>query len=491
MLSKSKYLGGCQCPRRLWLGTFAPELASEPDGADNAWLALGTDIGRHAHALFPGGVLVDTDSWRHGDAVARTRALLGDPSVPAIFEGAFVHAGVSIRVDVLERLPGGVWGLREVKSGLRVRDIHLHDAGAQRFVLEGNGMRVPSVEIVHLDRAYVRGEGDVDWPRLFTRVDVSTEVACVLSGVPARVEALHRVLARADPPAVEPDDHCFSPHACEFWAHCTREKPADWVYRLPGWPKPVAELRAAGVERIVDIPDDFPLSPLQARARDVMRSGREFVGDDLVAALGALGPPAAYLDFETISPAVPLYPGTRPYERIPFQWSLHEVDATGALAHRELLADGRHDPRREFSEQLLEALEGSATPVVVYSSYEAGVLAELASTFSDLAAKLDALRARLVDLLPVVRRGIYHLAFGGSFSLKAVAPALIEGFGYGDLEQIAGGGAASAAFLRVASGAVSDPEEEARLRGALRVYCERDTLALVELHRALRARSNR
>jgi predicted RecB family nuclease len=127
--------------------------------------------------------------------------------------------------------------------------------------------------------------------------------------------------------------------------------------------------------------------------------------------------------------------------------------------------------------------------VVVYSSFEAGVLSELASALPDLASGLDALRARLVDLLPVMRQHVYHPAFGGSFSLKAVAPALVEGFGYGDLEQIAGGGEASAAFLRLASGAVADPEEEARLRSALRAYCKRDTLALVELHRVLRART--
>ena len=160
------------------------------------------------------------------------------------------------------------------------------------------------------------------------------------------------------------------------------------------------------------------------------------------------------------------------------------------MEHRELLADGRHDPRREFAERLQEALGGGSSPVLVYSSYEVGVVAELASTLPDLASRLDALRARLVDLLPIVRRCIYHPAFGSSFSLKAVAPALIEGFGYGDLDQIAGGGAASAAFLRIASGGVSDAEEEARLREALRVYCGRDTLALVELHRALRLRSN-
>jgi len=116
-LSKSKYLAGCQRPKRLWLACFSPELAAEQDASFAARLEVGTEIGRHARALFPGGVLVDEEAWQHGEAVARTQDLLVDPAVPAIFEAAFMHAGVRIRVDVLERLPGGAWGLREVKSG--------------------------------------------------------------------------------------------------------------------------------------------------------------------------------------------------------------------------------------------------------------------------------------------------------------------------------------------------------------------------------------
>jgi len=117
MLSKSKYLAGCQCPKRLWLDTFSPELASEPDASLTARLEVGTEIGRHARALFPRGVLVEEKAWQHDEAVTRTQALLADPAVPAIFEAAFVHARVRIRVDVLERLAGDGWGLREVKSG--------------------------------------------------------------------------------------------------------------------------------------------------------------------------------------------------------------------------------------------------------------------------------------------------------------------------------------------------------------------------------------
>src|SRR5262249_3522653 len=131
-------------------------------------------------------------------------------------------------------------------------------------------------------------------------------------------------------------------------------------------------------------------------------------------------------------------------------------------------------------------VDGPACPVLVYSSFEDGVLAELAAALPELAPPLEALRARLVDLLPLVRQHVYHPEFGGSVSLKAGAPALAPGFGCGDLEAIAGGGAAASAFLQMASGRLGDAGEAARLRRALLRYCERDTLALVELHRALR-----
>jgi len=485
-LSKSKYLAGCQCPKRLWLGTFSPELASEPDASLTARLEVGTEIGRQARALFPGGVLVDEEAWQHGKAVARTQALLADPAVPAVFEAAFVHAGVRIRVDVLERLARGTWGLREVKSGTGVKEVHLHDVAVQRFVLEGAGLSVPSVEIIHVDRDYIRGDSGIDWQAFFKRADVTAEVDPLMENLPARVEELHRVLRLPDSPAIEPDRHCSSPYECEFWEYCTRDKPEDWIFYLPANPDRFEVLRAAGIERIVDIPDDFPLSGRQERVRAVLQSGEPFISPELGQALKGFGPPADYLDFETVNPDIPLYPGTRPYEHIPFQWSLHRVEADGRMEHHEFLASGSVDPRRELAEKLLLTLGREKRPILVYSHFEAGVLDDLHSALPDLALEIAEVKGRLRDLLLVVRRHVYHGGFHGSFTLKAVAPALVAGFGYDDLEQVAEGRAAGIAFLRLARGDLGSPEDEERIRAALLAYCERDTMALVALHRIMR-----
>jgi len=189
-------------------------------------------------------------------------------------------------------------------------------------------------------------------------------------------------------------------------------------------------------------------------------------------------------------PPIPLYEGTRPYQTIPFQWSLHTIDANDALDHKVFLADGLIDPRRQFAETLLDALANSDVPIIVYSPYEQTRLRELAANFPDLSAPLNAAITRLRDLLPIVRSAVYLPEFGFSKSIKSVAPALSPEFGYDDLQGVADGIAASGAFLQIASGAITVPEEIADLRTQLLAYCERDTLAMVEVHRALMRLSN-
>jgi hypothetical protein len=240
------------------------------------------------------------------------------------------------------------------------------------------------------------------------------------------------------------------------------------------------ELRALGIESISAIPDDFRLSPRQTVIREATRNGAPQVSPDLSRRLGGFGPPAFYLDFEAFLPAVPLYHGTRPYQTIPFQWSLHH----GVVSHQEFLADAGSDPRRQFVETLIAALKGSKLTIIVYSSYEQTRLAELAALFRDLRKPLHGIIRRLADLLPVIRSAIYHPKFDFSSSVKTAAPALCPDVTYDDLEDIADGGAASTAFWLMASGRV-DTATSMRLRKSLLAYCRRDTWAMLRLHQAL------
>jgi predicted RecB family nuclease len=486
-LSKSRYLTGLQCVRRLWLGWHDPEPKSEP--APGTVLAVGTDVGTAARQVVPSGVLVDEGPDQHERAVERTRELMQQSATPAIFEAAFTFDRIRVRADILERLPGGTWRLAEVKSSTRTKPEHLHDLSVQAHVISGCGIPIEEMLLIHVDTTYVRRADGIDWFGYFKRYDVTTEVRELLPLVPGRVAEMHAILGLPDAPEVRPSRHCSIPFDCEFWNKCTAEKPRDWIFNLPRLrPKQFEELGAQGIESMRDIPPEFPLSSLQRRVVDAMVSGQEFVSIELGEALSALSPPATYLDFETFSPAIPVYVETSPYQRVPFQWSAHHDDGHLLVEHFEFLADGDRDPRRQFAETLLAAIEPLPGPIIVYSPFEASVLRQLALHLPDLSQRLLALKNRLQDLLPIMRGHVVPWPFLGSFSIKDVAPALAPGFSYSDLLEVADGSDASTAFYQLASSKSVPDERRAGYRRALLAYCERDTLGLLTTHRALQMR---
>ena len=233
-----------------------------------------------------------------------------------------------------------------------------------------------------------------------------------------------------------------------------------------------------------DVPNNFPLNPKQRRVVDAAKSGKVYRSPELAKMLPLLAPPASYLDFETFSPAIPIYADTRPYRRIPFQWSWHHDDGSGSLIHTDFLANGETDPRREFSETLLRVSEQFPGAIMAWSQFEDKVIRDMAELFPDLAERLTALLYRIVDLLPIVADHVAHPDFQGSYSMKAVAPALAPEVTYGDLD-IADGGDASAAFYRIVADPTLSPEARDELRQSLLKYCERDTLALARVHQWL------
>jgi hypothetical protein len=202
-----------------------------------------------------------------------------------------------------------------------------------------------------------------------------------------------------------------------------------------------------------DVPNDFPLLPKQRRVVDVAKLGKVYRSPELAKFVPLLAPPASYLDFETFSPAIPIYANTGPYQRIPFQFSLDHNDGSGSLIHTEFLANGEIDPRREFSETLLSVSEQFPGAILAWSRFEERVIRDLAELFpDDLAERLIAMLYRVVDLLEIAANHVAHPDFQGSFSMKTVAPAVAPDLTYGDLD-IADGGEASAAFYRI----VADP----------------------------------
>lgn len=477
-LSKSKFLSGLQCHKRLYLELHQPELADEPDAQTEAAFELGQEIGQLARRRFPGGVLVSQDHAHLAEAVKETASLVKNPAVPAIFEATFVHDGVLVRVDILKRAGQDQWRLIEVKAAMEVKAHYHDDVALQAHVLTGAGVRLAGSSVLHVNREYVYLGGDLDLQGLFAETSVTREVSERLPAVPDHLAEMQAMLSAGAAPTVEPDGHCRTPYTCPFWTHCIKAKPERWIFSLPRIGTTFEVLRQRGIESIDDIPDDVPLSALQQRVKNNV----EWVHQDLKQALATIRYPVHHLDFETFTPAIPRYPGTRPYQRLPIQWSVHREEATGVVRHHAYLCVDPKDPREDFAISLLEAL-GQEGSLCVYSSFEKTVLTDLAAAYPALRRDLERLIARLWDLLPLLQAHYYHPACLGSYSLKNVLPAVVPSLAYDDLE-IQNGGQAEQAYAHMLFVA-ADPQEKARIRQALLRYCERDTLALVELRQAL------
>ena len=486
-LSKSRYLSGLQCHKRLYLEVHAPGLATKPDAATQAILDMGTDLGELARQRFPGGRLVTAGYRQSQEALAQTADLLQDPTVPAIFEGAFQFNQVLVRVDVLQRvgvneLGQSTWRLVEAKSSTKVKPTHVEDLTIQSYVLEGCGLPLADICLMHVNTQYVFDGRHLDLDQLFTLRSLSETVRPRLPDVEPRLGSMQTMLEELSAPTIEADEHCHSPYECPFWEHCTREKPARWIYHLPGSSKTVIQLRELGVEMIDDIPDHVSLTPVQRR----VKANVEWIGEGLRAALEQVVYPVHHLDFETFMPAVPKYTDTRPYQVIPTQWSNHIEHPNGPLSHAEFLCRDERDPREELAVTLLESL-GREGSICVYSSYERSVIERLAEDFPSLRKDLKRVVARLWDLHVIIRDHYYHPAFAGSYSIKAVLPAVVPTLSYEDLV-IRDGGVAACEYSRMIF-TVSDWIEKAQIQEALLRYCERDTLAMVELRRELKRRA--
>ncbi|MEE8126705.1 MAG: DUF2779 domain-containing protein [Nitrospirales bacterium] len=477
-LSKSRFLAGLQCHKRLYLEIHSPELATPPPPDRRAIMDMGTDVGVVARQYFPNGMLVEETHRQIPSALRTTEKLVADPTVPAIFEGAFVWQGVLVRVDILERVDATRWRLIEVKATSKVKATHLDDLAIQAAVLEGAGVSVADCLLMHLNTQYVFLGGELNLDELFALEKMTEEVQARRPFIQPQLQAMWDVLLQPQPPLIAPDGHCSQPYECPFWDHCTKEKSSRWVFHLPGSSKLQKLLMEEGIETIDEIPAHIQLTQTQQRVKDNM----EWISPLLRARLQSVRYPVHHLDFETFMPAIPVFAHTRPYRPIPFQWSNHIEYADGNVRHHHFLCTDGRDPREELAASLLTSL-GEAGTVCVYSEYERFLLFALGDVLPHLKSALSKVVRRLWDLLAVIQQHYYHPAFQGSFSIKTVLPALVPNLAYEDLA-IQNGAVAAVMYQKMVFGE-TDLMERADIAQALQEYCGRDTWAMVELRRVL------
>ncbi len=480
-LSKSLILKGLQCPKALWLSKNPPAFDLPPRPDLEAKFAAGTKVGLLAQRLFPGGIEVPYEGMSFPAQLARTRELI-DRGAPVIYEASFSFSAIFVKVDILVR-DGDAWQIHEVKMGTGVKPVNLDDVAIQHYVLNGCGLKISADYLVHIDTDYVR-QGELDVTRLFKSADITAKVMARQQGLPEAVRECRQVLGAAREPATAIGPHCHTPWDCDFIPYCWRDIPENSVFDLRGTGADKFALYRQGLLRF----HELPLDQLNARQRQQVEATltRKDVIDTekLREFLDSLWFPLCCLDFETSNDPVPLFDGTRPYQQVPFQFSIHLRKTRGAkLEHHEFLAPPASDPRRRLAEGLLAVIPEDACILVYNQSFEKGVIGRLAEQFADIEVDLLKRAENIRDLMePFRQRHIYCWQFNGSYSIKEVLPVLAPELSYGDLD-VADGQAAMRAYRMLKE--ASDPAEQDRLRQALLAYCRQDTLAMVRILDAL------
>ena len=480
-LSKSTFIRGLQCEKSLYLYKKHYKLKDPTSPSLQAIFDQGNQIGVLSQSLFPGGVDATPSShFRMMESVIKTKAFL-ESGESIIYEATFTYSEVLAALDILVKDSEG-WKAYEVKSSTFVSKTYIKDAAIQYYTIINSGIDLVDISIVHINNKYVL-DGDLDINQLFTIESVKDQVLDYLPKISNNVSRLKKVIELDSAPNVDIGSHCNEPYDCDFKGTCWKHIPQYSIFNISRLNQEKKfKLYNQGVITL----DQVDLSQTKLSENQILQIESELKGkshinkNEIEKFLSNLNYPLHYLDFETISPGVPKYQGTRPYQQVLFQYSLH-INQTeeSELVHKEYLADPKKDPRVELIEQLIIDCGHSGDILVYNIGFERGVLNELIDQFPKYNDPLQAIIDRLKDLMiPFQNKWYYTPEMRGSYSIKSVLPALIPELSYNDLN-INDGGTASSTFQSMMNGSFKG--DELSTRKDLLEYCKLDTYAMVKI----------
>ena len=475
-LSKSLILKGMQCPKSLYLQKNPPDFEFPPQPDLEAKFRAGNEVGILSQQLFPGGTEVPFEGLSVPEQVEQTRQLIDD-GAKVIYEASFEYDGIFVKVDILVK-DGDAWQIHEVKMSTSVKEVNLDDVAIQFYVLGHCGLLVSGAYLVHINNKYVR-QGEIDVKQLFAGEDVLEEAFLRQANLPQIIADLRSALL-GDEPQIDIGPHCSAPYDCDFVPYCWQHIPENSIFDLKGQGIKKFDYYDRGIIRFEDIPLG-DLNKAQRQQVDATLNEKDTTDSKAVSAfLDTLWYPLYHLDFETFNTAIPKFDGTRPYQQVPFQYSLHVQHEAGAEPqHYEFLAEPDIDPRCQLIEQLLDLIPEDGCVLTYNQTFEKGVFRALAELFPDLAEAIDKRLENVRDLMvPFRRRDVYRWQMRGSYSIKEVLPAMVPELSYVGME-VADGMAAMRAYHDMC--ALEPGLELDQLRKAMLEYCRLDTFAMVKI----------
>ncbi|WP_170368873.1 DUF2779 domain-containing protein [Ruegeria arenilitoris] len=489
VLSKSDYMLYLRHPAWLWLKKHAKHLLPPVDAALQARFDEGHEFEPYAESLFPGVVRLGFSDFSSYQALPDETLRTWQNGANVVAQGRYEDGQITCISDVVSRNGDG-FVLTEIKSGTSAKPEHTFDLAFQRVVLEAAGFPITRCEVAHVNREYVR-DGAIDPAQLVAITDITEAVEEQLESTRARIDHALSVAASGTMPDPAPERARLNSYDEWLTIREALDPPLadNSIHRLPFMSADKAtKLIETGITEIGQIEDASILGKSTRRYLSALaQGGRRVDKVRLDRFLGDIVYPVHYFDYETSQSLLPPWDGTRPYQQVPFQYSLHiQHEPGGEIEHREYLHRDGSNPMPALLERLREDVGDTGSVLVWYEGFEKARNNEMVAAFPEYAAFLDDLNERVIDLMkPFADETITDPAFKGSASIKAVLPVLVPELTYSDLG-IQEGGSASRLWKEVT---LTNPEaaEREKVYADLVEYCTLDTWAMVAIHKTLLA----
>lgn len=483
-LSKSKYVKGLQCKKMLWLEKNKPNEAIEIDNA--SVLEQGDMVHEVARYLFGEHINVKyTENLEQ--MIMDTYSTIESYHSVVITEASFNYQNNFCSIDILKK-NGDNYEIYEVKSSTKLKDVYINDAAYQYYVLRNLGFKVTKCSVVVINHDYVR-KGKIELDKLFLKQDITSDVIKLQPVVEDKITEINEYMLIEDEQADDIDMKCFNPYECPFFKYCTKQIPDDNVFTISNMRmSKKVEFYKNGVYSYKDLLKCDISKKYRQQIMYELGDYSDYINKEKIQEfLDELSYPLYFLDFETYQVPIPLYDGVSPYEKIPFQYSIHYYDEPkGELMHLEFLADGGTDPRRMLAEQLIKDIPRNVCVLAYNMSFEKSIIKKLAGLYPDLSDHLMNIYGNIKDLMiPFQNRDYYNKAMKGSYSIKYVLPALFpddKGLDYHNLELVHNGAEAMNIFIKLEN---MDSDELEYTREQLLKYCQLDTYAMVKIYEKL------
>ncbi|MBS4036176.1 MAG: DUF2779 domain-containing protein [Ignavibacterium sp.] len=483
-LSKSSFIKGIQCEKQLYLYKHFYKLRDPISEEQQAIFTRGTNVGKLAQDLFPGGAdLSPANQFQYEKAAKLTQEKI-QSGVKVFYEPSFIYDELLVAVDILVK-QRNKWHIYEVKSSTSISDTYIMDAAVQYYVLRNSGLDIKDVSIIYMNNQYVR-QGELDINQLFTIESVLDLIEELQDMIPEWIITFKKVLKSKSIPDIKIGPQCNDPYPCSFLGYCWKDIPQYSVFNISGLKSDKKfELFNSGVVHIENIPDEYKLSDKQRLQVDVHKNRKTIIDKDgLKEFMDTIKYLLYFMDFETFMPAVPLYDNSRPYQQIPFQYALYyQKDRKSGLEYYEFLGSPESDARIPFIESLLQNTKRKGDILVYNKSFEITRLKEIVRDFPEYADDIEERIERIKDLmLPFQKKYYYKPEMMGSYSIKNVLPALVPDLSYEGMP-VADGGMAMIAYESLLY--ETDPDKIESIRKNLLEYCKMDTYAMVRIWREL------